>query len=111
MVNRIWALLFGRPLVEPIDNIPLEGPYPPGLEMLADDFVAHGYDCQRLIRVIAATDVFQRDSRADFEINLLEHEEAWAAFPLTRLAAGANGRGAVASRLRSARSTPSRTSS
>ncbi len=84
MVNRAWALLFGKPLIEPIDSIPLEGPFPPGLETLADDFVAHGYDLQRLIRAIAATEAFQRDSRADFEITL-DHEKAWASFPLTRL--------------------------
>jgi len=83
-VNRVWALLAGRPLVEPIDDIPLVGNYPPGLQLLADDFVSHGYDLQRLIRLIAASDAFSRDSRADFEITE-KHENAWAAFPLTRL--------------------------
>jgi hypothetical protein len=83
-VNRIWAIVFGRPLVEPIDEIPLHGTYPPGLEILADDFVAHGHDLQRLIRLIAASEPFQRASQADFEITP-EHEEAWAAFPLSRL--------------------------
>ncbi len=83
-VNRMWALLFGRPLVEPIDDIPLYGCSAPGLETLADDFIAHGYDLQRLIRVIAATEVFQRDSRVEFEITP-RHEDKWAVFPLTRL--------------------------
>jgi hypothetical protein len=83
-VNRFWALLFGRPLVEPIDDIPLHGPYPPAMEVLADDLVAHGYDLRRLVRIIAATDVFRCDSRADFEITA-EHERQWAVFPLTRL--------------------------
>ena len=83
-VNRIWALLFGRSLVEPIDDIPLFGKYPPGLEMLAEDFLAHGYDLKRLITIIAATEVFQLDSKADHEITP-EHEARWAAFPITRL--------------------------
>ncbi|HMC12221.1 MAG TPA: DUF1553 domain-containing protein [Pirellulaceae bacterium] len=83
-VNRVWALLVGKPLVEPIDDIPLAGHYPPGLELLADDFVAHGYDLHRLIRLIAVCDALQRDSRADFEITD-EHEKAWAVFPLSRL--------------------------
>ncbi|HZN33101.1 MAG TPA: DUF1553 domain-containing protein, partial [Pirellulaceae bacterium] len=83
-VNRVWALLFGRPLVEPIDDIPLVGQYPPGMQLLADDFVAHKYDLQRLIRLIAASEAFRRDSRADFEITE-KHERAWAAFPLSRL--------------------------
>jgi hypothetical protein len=84
IVNRVWALMFGRPLVEPIDNIPLYGTLPPALETLADNFVKQGYDLRRLIRLIAATDVFQLHSRADFEITP-KHESRWAVFPLTRL--------------------------
>jgi len=83
-VNRMWALIFGRPLVQPIDEVPFYGPYPPGLEALAADFLAHQCDLRRLIRAIVATEAFQRDSRADFEITP-EHENAWAVFPLTRL--------------------------
>ena len=83
-VNRVWALLFGKPLLTPIDDIPLVAKFPPGMQVLADDFVAHGYDLKRLIRLIVASEPFQRDSRADFEITP-EHEEHWAAFPLTRL--------------------------
>lgn len=84
MVNRVWAILFGKPLVEPIDNIPLFGPYPPGLELLADDFVKHKFDVQRLIRIVAATDVYQLDSRGPTDTTV-EQERAWAAFPLARL--------------------------
>jgi hypothetical protein len=83
-VNRVWAWMFGQPLVEPLDDIPLEGPYAPGFETLAKDFAAHGYDLQRLVRVIAATDVYQLDSTAEHEITS-EHEYRWAVFPLTRL--------------------------
>jgi hypothetical protein len=83
-VNRIWALVLGRPLVQPIDEVPFYGPFPPGLEALADDFLAHHCDLRRLIRAIVATEAFQRDSRADFDITP-EHENAWAVFPLTRL--------------------------
>jgi hypothetical protein len=83
-VNRMWAILFGKPLVIPVDDIPLHGPLPPGLEALAEDFAASGFDLQRLIRLIVASEPFQRDSAADVEITEA-HEEAWAAFPLTRL--------------------------
>lgn len=83
-VNRFWALVFGRSLVEPIDDIPLTGPFPPALETLTDDFIQHGYNVRRLIRLMASTDAFKRDSRAAFEITA-EHEQAWAVFPLTRL--------------------------
>jgi hypothetical protein len=84
IVNRIWAILCGRALVEPIDEIPLHGEYPPGLEILAEDFITHGHDLHRLIRLISASDAFQRASSADFEITEA-HEAAWAVFPLSRL--------------------------
>lgn len=87
IVNRIWAMLFNRPLVSPVDEVPLEGPFPPGMEILADDFIAHGCDLQRLIRVIVATRVFQQSSRsADSEHPVTQAaEDRWAVFPVTRL--------------------------
>ncbi|MEQ1827653.1 MAG: DUF1553 domain-containing protein [Pirellula sp.] len=87
-VNRTWALLFGKPLVDPVDSIPIAGPFPKSLELLADDFASGGYDLQRLIRTIVSTQAFQRDSRIDpdlgIEIDEL-HEQHWAIFPLTQL--------------------------
>ena len=83
-VNRVWALMFGRPLVEPVDDIPLVGDLPPMLDLLADDFVQHEYQLRRLISLIAASDAFQRSSRADFEVTAA-HEQAWAVFPLVQL--------------------------
>lgn len=87
-VNRAWAVMFGRPLVEPIDDIPLDPEeLPPGLELLASDFIEHDFDFQRLLRVIAATEAFRLDSRsADPDRPVTESQEHhWAAFPLTRL--------------------------
>ncbi|MFP6751471.1 MAG: DUF1553 domain-containing protein [Pirellulaceae bacterium] len=83
-VNRAWAILFGRPLVDPIDDISLEGPYPPGMELLASDFIENGFDLRRLFRVISSLEVFRMESRADFEVTD-RHEQDWAVFPLTRL--------------------------
>lgn len=83
-VNRMWAILFGRGLIEPVDDIPLEGPFPEPLEILSDDFIAHGYDLHRLVRVIVGTRAFQTKSEAPFEVTP-EHEESWAVFPLVRL--------------------------
>ncbi len=81
-VNRIWALLFGQPLVAPVDRIPLQGDLPPGLDLLARDFVAHGYNLQRLIRVIAHTEVFRRSSLSPTDAATAT---AWTSFPMTRL--------------------------
>lgn len=83
-VNRVWALMFSRPLVTPVDNIPLDADVPEVLDTLASDFAQHGFDLRRLVRLIVATDAFQRDSRADFPISPA-HEEHWAVFPLTQL--------------------------
>ena len=83
-VNRIWALLLGRPLVEPVDDLASADVPPEALMILAEDFASNGYDLHRLIRVITATEVFHLDSRADHELTSA-HEEAWAAFPMTRL--------------------------
>jgi len=87
IVNRMWAMLFNRPLVSPVDEVPLEGPFPPGMEILAEDFMAHGCDLQRLLRVIVATRVFQQSSRsADPEHPATQlAEDHWAVFPVTRL--------------------------
>ena len=83
-VSHVWALMFGRPMGEAVDNLPLDEPCHPMMDSLARDFVAHGFDLRRLIRVIAASEAFRADSRADFEINP-EHERNFAVFPLVRL--------------------------
>lgn len=89
VVNRMWAMLLGRGLVEPVDDIRPDQPVPPALAILADDFARHGFDVRRLVRLIAASEVFRLDSRANpampgHEITP-EHEVSWAVFPLRRL--------------------------
>jgi hypothetical protein len=83
-VNRIWALMFGRPLVQPVDDLPSAGRPPQVLEILAGDFANHDFDLARLIRIIAATEVFRLDSAVDPETTEA-HDKLWAAFPMTRL--------------------------
>lgn len=84
MVNRTWGLMFGKPLVEPVDDLPLYGPFPPGLEILTDDFINSDYDIRRLITLIVNSAPFRRDSRALGPITP-QHEELWASFPLSRV--------------------------
>ncbi len=83
-VNRIWAVMTGRGIIEPVDDIPLEGPFPAAMEILTEDFVENGFDLHRLIRIIAATKAYHLESAADFEITK-KHEKSWAVFPMTRL--------------------------
>ena len=83
-VSHMWALMFGRPAGEAVDNLPLDEPSTPVLEALTDDFIENGYDIRRLIRLIAGSKAFGVDSRADFQITN-DHEDACAVFPLVRL--------------------------
>jgi hypothetical protein len=104
-VNRVWALLLGRPLAEPLDDLRAAGELHPALGVLADDFTSHGHDIHRLIRTITATRVFRLDSAVGETptnaqpdvagVSLSDdrpkqtptemQEEAWAVFPMTRL--------------------------
>lgn len=83
-VSHVWALMFGRPSGEAVDNLPIDAKSSPMMEALADDFVEHGYDMQRLIRLIAGSAAFRVSSRADFKVTSA-HERAHAVFPLVRL--------------------------
>lgn len=65
MVNRIWAMLFGRGLVHPVDLMDSKHPpsHPELLDWLARDFERSGYDVKRLVRILANTRAYQLDSR------------------------------------------------
>jgi hypothetical protein len=69
MVNRVWARLFGRGMVDPLDQVHSENPpsHPDLLDWLARDFAAHGYDLQRLIRGLVLTEAYARSSRWEGE--------------------------------------------
>jgi hypothetical protein len=63
-VNRVWAVYFGVGLVEPVDRISVANPPSNArlLELLAAEFMAHGYDIRRLERSILESDAYQRSS-------------------------------------------------
>jgi len=84
LVNRVWGILVGRPMIEPVDDIPLAGPFFEPLEVLVDDFIESGYDLHRLIRVISLCQVFGLSSDSDERVTA-QQEELWGVFPLTRL--------------------------
>lgn len=64
-VNRVWARLFGRGLVNPVEDLsPRHAPsHPELLERLAEDFARSGYDVRRLLRLIVNTRAYQRSSK------------------------------------------------
>jgi hypothetical protein len=84
IVNRMWAIMTGAPLIHPVDNIPLDGQLPHAFEAMVTDFIEHDFNLHRLIRVIAHSNAFSNDSHADFEIQRC-HTDCFAVFPMTRL--------------------------
>lgn len=64
-VNRTWALLLGRGIVHPFDEMDSvhEPSHPELLDWLAQDFRDSGYNIRRLVRMIAVSDVYQLESR------------------------------------------------
>jgi hypothetical protein len=62
LVNRVWAVYFGRGIVEPADDMNLANP-PSNKELLdylSAGFVRSGYDLKWLHREIATSDTYQR---------------------------------------------------
>lgn len=66
-VNRVWAMLFGRGLVNPVDDLGPHNPasHPELLEELTDYFVDSGFDLKNLLRVLCSTEAYGRTSQID----------------------------------------------
>lgn len=65
-VNRAWGQMFGRGLVEPIDDMSLQHTpsHPELLDELADYFARTGFDLRNLYRTLALTQAYQLSSAA-----------------------------------------------
>lgn len=79
-VNRVWADLVGRGIVEPVDdfsdaNLPS---HPKTLDFLADEFVASGFQLKPLVKMIVTSEPYQRGQAVGLEE--AEQEELRAAF-------------------------------
>ena len=59
LVNRLWAKLLGRGLVEPLDDMDKPAWNRDLLDWLAEDFIAHGYDVKHTIGTICTAQVYQ----------------------------------------------------
>ena len=62
LVNRIWAQLMGRGIVEPVDAMDNEPWSQDLLDWLAYDFVQNGYDVKKLIYTITTSKTYQLPS-------------------------------------------------
>ena len=65
MVNRTWFHLFGRGIVNPVDDMhdDNEPSHPELLDALARQFAAGGFDLKQLIRGVANSRAYQRTSK------------------------------------------------
>jgi len=72
-VNRVWFLMMGRGLVEPLDLHHSENPpsHPELLDPLAKEFAAREFDLRWLIRELALTQTYQRSTRVPAGANNL----------------------------------------
>ncbi len=89
-VNRIWGLLYGRPWIDPVDDLPNPEAFSNSdlLDVLGKDFRDHQCDIKRLIGLITAMQVYRLSSEHpawESGENASAVDETWAAFPLTRL--------------------------
>ncbi len=62
IVNRLWHRMTGRGLVHPVDVMANEAWSEPLLDFLAVDFVDHGYDLKRTLRMIATSRMYRSRS-------------------------------------------------
>ena len=65
MANRVWGQLFGRGIVNPVDDIHDGNPpsHPELLDALAKDFAANGFDLKYLYRAVCNSAAYGRTSK------------------------------------------------
>jgi hypothetical protein len=75
-VNRIWAHLMGRGLVDPVDDFRLTNPpsIPALMDALAERFIQDGFRLKPMLRLICASQTYQlsavpNDTNAEDDIN------------------------------------------
>lgn len=66
-VNRFWSHLFGKGIIDPVDDIRSSNPpsNPALLDALAKDFVEHGYDVKHILRTMLNSNTYQRSARTN----------------------------------------------
>ena len=75
IVNRVWALLFGRGIVTSVNDFGGQGTFPSNpelLDALAIDFIQHDWDLKRLVRTIVCTRAYRRSSVADAKARAID---------------------------------------
>ncbi|MFH5803628.1 DUF1549 and DUF1553 domain-containing protein [Alienimonas sp. DA493] len=86
-VNRLWGLLFGRGIVDPVDDFGELNPpsHPELLEELAEQFVASGYDLKTLLAGLTLSDAYGLSSKHESD----PPGDLFARYPVKPLSAAA----------------------
>ncbi|MDN5202219.1 PSD1 and planctomycete cytochrome C domain-containing protein [Fulvivirgaceae bacterium BMA10] len=91
IVNRIWHHLFGRGIVETVDNFGLQGKiptHPELLDYLAIKFRKDGWSVKNMIKYIVMSQSFQRVVEGNEELQKNDPQNLWLAhFPVRRIQA------------------------
>jgi hypothetical protein len=93
IVNRIWAMMFGRGIVQPVDDLDAKHAVPGALEAAAQVFHEHKGELRAVFRSIALSQPFQTSSTLDQDrpsasasnASAESLESSFASYPLTRL--------------------------
>ena len=108
-VNYTWAMLLGRGIVQPVDEMNSKHPpsQPELLDWLAKDFAAHNYDTRRMVRAIVLSRPYQLAAWSGpkppaVEIFAAALEKPLTAETMARSARIASGRSANDTKLRRA---------
>ncbi len=93
MVNRIWQHLFGKGIVETVDNFGLQGKLPTNIELLdylAIRFQKDNWSVKKMIKLIVLSKTFRRSAEASEDVRKKDPADLYLAhFPILRLEAEA----------------------
>ena len=100
MANRIWHHLFGKGIVETVDNFGLQGKlpsHPELLDYLAVKFQNEDWSVKKLIREIVTSETFKRSTHRNAELSTKDPNNIYlASFPIRRIEAEAIRDGVLA---------------
>ncbi|TMU51089.1 DUF1553 domain-containing protein [Flagellimonas algicola] len=89
MVNRIWHHLFGKGIVETVDNFGLQGKlptHPELLDHLAITFQKEDWSIKKMIRYMVTSEAFKRSAITEGEMSEKDPNNLYlASFPIRRL--------------------------
>lgn len=74
IVNRLWAMMMGQGLVEPLDMWHSDNPptHPKIVSLLSEELANHEFDLRYVIRELALTQTYQRSSHVSAETEIPE---------------------------------------